>query len=164
MIGICQINILGRIVKQVRIFGLMALISYMIVVLFTWIYANMQGFIYFSAGIPEPEIKYIVWVLGFLGFIVAIDYLHQVKHETKICICYKNIQIIGFMSLISYMINIFCSWITANMHGFIYFSAGEPNLFIKYLEWVLGVLGIIVAIERLHKECNDRGIRASDKK
>lgn len=63
--------------KIVRIIGLMALISYMIVILFTWIFANLQGYMYFSAGEPVLSIKYPEWILGFIGIFVAIDYLNR---------------------------------------------------------------------------------------
>ena len=63
--------------KIVRIIGLMALISYMIVILFTWIFANLQGYMYFSAGEPVLSIKYPEWILGFIGIFVAVDYLHR---------------------------------------------------------------------------------------
>ncbi len=62
-------------IKIVRILGLMALISYLAVVLFSWMLANMKGFIYFSGGEPLLLIKYSEWILGFLGIIVAIYYL-----------------------------------------------------------------------------------------
>lgn len=63
--------------KFVRIIGLMALISYMIVILFTWIFANLQGYMYFSAGEPVLSIKYPEWILGFIGIFVAFDYLQR---------------------------------------------------------------------------------------
>ena len=62
-------------IKIVRIMGLMALISYISVILYTWIYANEEGFIYFSAGEPSMKIRYSEWILGFLGIFVAIYYL-----------------------------------------------------------------------------------------
>ena len=62
-------------IRTVRILGLMALISYIVVILFTWIYANEEGFIYFTAGETSLKIKYSEWILGFLGFFVAIYYL-----------------------------------------------------------------------------------------
>ncbi len=61
----------------IRIIGLMAMISYMIVILFTWIFANLQGYMYFSAGEPVLLIKYLEWGLGFVGIIVAADYLNR---------------------------------------------------------------------------------------
>jgi len=67
----------SKLVKILRILGLMALISYMIVILFTWIYANIEGYVYFSAGEPVLSIKYPEWILGFLGIFVATDYLHR---------------------------------------------------------------------------------------
>jgi len=71
-----KISFIGNI-KIVRIIGLMALISYMIVILFTWIFANLQGYMYFSAGEPVLSIKYPEWMLGFIGIFVAFDYLHR---------------------------------------------------------------------------------------
>lgn len=68
-------------VKIIRVFGLMALISYMIVILFTWIFANMEGYMYFSAGEPVLYIKYPEWILGFIGIFVAVDYLHKELNE-----------------------------------------------------------------------------------
>ena len=64
-------------IKILRILGLMALISYMIVILYTWIFANIGGYVYFSAGEPVLSIKYIEWMLGFLGIFVATYYLHK---------------------------------------------------------------------------------------
>lgn len=66
-----------RLVRLVRILGLMAVISYMTVILFTWIYANLQGYIYFSAGEPVSMIKYPEWVLGFIGIFAAADLLRK---------------------------------------------------------------------------------------
>jgi len=74
----------SKLVKILRILGLMALISYMIVILFTWIYANMEGFVYFSAGEPVLSIKYPEWILGFLGIFVATDYLHKELREANL--------------------------------------------------------------------------------
>jgi len=68
-------------VKNIRILGLMALISYMIVILFTWIYANFNGYVYFMAGEPNIVIKYTEWVLGFAGIIVAADFLRKEMNE-----------------------------------------------------------------------------------
>jgi hypothetical protein len=67
----------------------------------------------------------------------------------------KNIRILGLMSIISYMTVILFTWIYANLNGYVYFSAGEPILSIKYPEWLLGFIGILVAIDCLRKELND---------
>lgn len=55
----------------------MALLSYMTVILFIWIYANLGGYVYFSAGEPQLIIKYSEWALGFTGIFVALDYLRR---------------------------------------------------------------------------------------
>lgn len=44
------------------------------------------------------------------------------------------------------MINIYYIWFDANLSGYTYFSAGEPNLYIKYSEWIGGILGIVSLI------------------
>ncbi len=67
----------STIFRLLRILGLMAVLSYMIVILFTWIYANHQGYVYFSAGEPVSLIKYPEWVLGFLGIIAAASALRR---------------------------------------------------------------------------------------
>lgn len=71
-------------VKIARILGLIGLISYMIVILFTWMFANLQGYVYFSAGEPVLSIKYPEWILGFLGILVAADYLHMELNDDGI--------------------------------------------------------------------------------
>jgi hypothetical protein len=67
----------SKITKIVKILGLIAIISYMTVLLFTWMYANLGGNVYFSAGEPVHSIKYTEWVLGIIGILVAFDYLHK---------------------------------------------------------------------------------------
>lgn len=69
--------------RFVRILGLMTLISYMVVILFIWIYANSVGYVYFSAGEPELLIKYPEWVLGFIGILVAVDFLKKELKGTR---------------------------------------------------------------------------------
>ncbi len=67
----------------------------------------------------------------------------------------KIMRILGMMSVISYMVVILSTWISANLDGYIYFSAGEPELLIKYPEWALGAVGIFVAFDYLRKELNN---------
>lgn len=67
----------SKLFRTVRILGLMSVISYMTVILFTWIYANLTGYVYFSAGEPELLIKYPEWALGLIGISVAIDCLRK---------------------------------------------------------------------------------------
>lgn len=70
-----------KIMKLARILGLMAIISFMIVFLFIWLYANLKGYVYFSVGEPILFIKYQEWVLGFTGIIVAAHYLLKELNE-----------------------------------------------------------------------------------
>ena len=66
-----------KLITMLRILGLMTVISYMTVILFTWIYANLMGYVYFSAGEPVLMIKYPEWILGFIGIFVAVDLLRK---------------------------------------------------------------------------------------
>lgn len=75
--GALNIIDLPRFMRMVRILGMMAVISYMTVILLTWIYANLQGYVYFSAGEPALMIKYPEWVLGFIGIFAAVDLLRK---------------------------------------------------------------------------------------
>ncbi|VVB84822.1 Uncharacterised protein [uncultured archaeon] len=67
----------SKLFRTVRILGLMSVISYMTVILFTWVYANLTGYVYFSAGEPVLLIKYPEWALGLIGISVAIDCLRK---------------------------------------------------------------------------------------
>ncbi len=49
----------------------------MSVILFTWIYTNLDGEIYFLAGEPMLSVKYFEWALGFTGIFVALNYLFK---------------------------------------------------------------------------------------
>ncbi len=67
----------STLLRLLRILGLMAVLSYMIVILFTWMYANHQGYVYFSAGEPVSLIKYPEWVLGILGILATASVLRR---------------------------------------------------------------------------------------
>jgi hypothetical protein len=67
-----------------RILGLMAVLSYMIVILFTWAYANHQGYVYFSAGEPVSLIKYPEWALGILGILATASILRRELDRIKV--------------------------------------------------------------------------------
>lgn len=59
----------------------MAVLAYMIVILSTWIIANLQGYTYFYAGEPTVSIKYIEWILGIIGILVIPHYISREVHE-----------------------------------------------------------------------------------
>ena len=60
-----------------RILGLIAVLSYMIVILLTWMYANHQGYVYFSAGEPISIIKYPEWILGIMGIFATVSVIRR---------------------------------------------------------------------------------------
>ncbi len=68
---------ISTILRMLNILGLMAVLSYMIVILFTWMYANIQGYVYFSAGEPVSLIKYPEWALGILGILAIAGVLRK---------------------------------------------------------------------------------------
>lgn len=72
----CSVN-LSKITGVARILGLVALISYMVGILFTWVHANLDGNVYFLAGEPISFIKYSEWALGLVGIFVGVDYLRK---------------------------------------------------------------------------------------
>jgi hypothetical protein len=72
----------STILHLLKILGLMAVLSYMIVILFTWMYANYQGYVYFSAGEPISLIKYPEWALGILGILTIASVLRRELDQT----------------------------------------------------------------------------------
>lgn len=54
---------LFRIFTNIKLVGLITILAYIIVILFTWIIANINGYTYFSAGEPVWWIKYPEWIL-----------------------------------------------------------------------------------------------------
>lgn len=66
-----------------------------------------------------------------------------------------NYRIWGLMAVMSYLIVILATWMYANYTGHIYFMAGEPNIIIKYVEWVLAGVGMYALVDILRKELNE---------
>jgi len=64
----------------------------------------------------------------------------------------KCIRVVGLMAVFSYTLVILISWGYANYSGYMYFSAGEPVLSIKYFEWILGIIGIFTIPYYIHLE------------
>ena len=67
----------------------------------------------------------------------------------------KKIRILGLMTTLSYLMCILYTWILAELNGFVYFSAGEPNPYIRYPELGLGLLAIGVVILVLKRELDE---------
>ncbi|VVB90456.1 Uncharacterised protein [uncultured archaeon] len=78
------------------------------------------------------------------------------KNNIKIIKILKMTRILGLIALISYIGVILAIWINANLGGYVYFSAGEPMLIIKYAEWGLGFIGLSVATSFLCRELRDK--------
>ena len=64
----------------------------------------------------------------------------------------KNIILfLGISASLAYLIVILSTWISANYLGYVYFSVGEPNKIIKYVEWFFGLIAITTLIYLLSK-------------
>lgn len=61
------------------------------------------------------------------------------------------IWLIGLISLVSFNIVILVTWVSSVLSGYTYFSAGEPNIFIRNIEWGILFFGIIVGIFMIYK-------------
>ncbi len=81
------------------------------------------------------QVKLIIPILAYI-IVESSRYLHY-KYS-------RHIKIIGLMAAISYLIFILLTWIIANYLGHTYFTAGEPHLIIKYIEWIVRANSIIV--------------------
>ncbi len=68
--------------KHIKIAGLLAAISYLIVILYVWITANYLGYTYSLAGEPRLLIKYIEWLIGANSIIVLGIYLKDEIRNT----------------------------------------------------------------------------------
>ena len=66
---------------------------------------------------------------------------------------FRLLKILGLISILGYMIVFLSIWIYhTEINNYIYIQVGEPNLFIKYSEWIFGLLGITVMIPIIKKE------------
>lgn len=66
-----------NLIKILKIIGLISALGYMIPIILVWIFANIRGHTYFSAGEPILIIKYFEWILGTIGIFIIISYLKQ---------------------------------------------------------------------------------------
>lgn len=60
--------------------------------------------------------------------------------------------IFGLMIALSYMICVLYTWISAVMQGYAYFSAGEPNIYIRNIEWIGGIYTIFILVYLIKRE------------
>jgi len=58
---------------------------------------------------------------------------------------------LSLMVAISYLICVLYTWMLAGLNGYTYFSAGEPNVWIRNVEWVFGIFAIIYLTYELFK-------------
>ena len=64
----------------------------------------------------------------------------------------KLFRLVGIMTVLSYMIVILSTWIIAKYQGFTYFQAGEPIHIIMYIEWTLGIIGVLTLVDIYREE------------
>ena len=71
--------------SKIRIFGFMVVLSYLIVILYVWMNAELNGHIYFLAGEPNRAILYIEWIMGAIAISIIANELHRdIKDESKV--------------------------------------------------------------------------------
>lgn len=73
--------------------------------------------------------------------------IRNILHEIKTFFIllfriFTNIKLVGLMTIFAYITVILFTWISTNINGHIYFSAGEPIWYIKYTEWGLAINGL----------------------
>ncbi len=64
--------------NHIRLLGNIAVLSYMVIILSTWIYTNLTGNVYFSAGEDIRVLAYAEWVLGFIGIGTTLENLNYI--------------------------------------------------------------------------------------
>ena len=80
------------------------------------------------------------------------DYLRAGIHKCMSFFLNKyQAKKISLMVAISYLICILYTWISAELNGYTYFSAGEPNVWIRNVEWLVGIFAIIYLTYELFK-------------
>ena len=68
--------------KKIRIFGFMVAISYLIVVLSSWMFSEFYiGDVYFEAGEPNRFILYSEWVFGLIAIRILFIELKKILDE-----------------------------------------------------------------------------------
>lgn len=75
--GIQRTNVSSLIIWYLKFLGLITVFSYIVVILCTWMYANYQGYTYFSAGESIDHIKYPEWIFGINGVFVVAYYIKK---------------------------------------------------------------------------------------
>ncbi len=77
----------------------------------------------------------------------------MIYKESYRCIPYSrlkcHITLLGLMFALSFMVVIIGTWISAEIQGFTYFSAGEPNTIIRIFEWIGGFIAILIVSIKL---------------
>ncbi len=56
----------------IKILGLASSMSFIVVILYTWMLAETNGYTYFTAGEPHDIIRNVEWFLGMLGLSMLI--------------------------------------------------------------------------------------------
>lgn len=70
--------------SNIRIFGFMVALSYIIVILYTWISAEYSGHVYFLAGEPKKAILYTEWIFGLIAVaVIGIEFKKSLDEKAK---------------------------------------------------------------------------------
>ena len=70
--------------SKIRIFGFMVVLSYIIVILYTWMNAELTGHVYFLAGEPNRVILYTEWLFGLLSIPIVLNEIRMIRNNRKV--------------------------------------------------------------------------------
>ena len=70
--------------SKIRIFGFMVVLSYIIVILYVWMSAELSGHVYFLAGEPNRAILYTEWLLGMLSIPIILNEIRMIRNNKRV--------------------------------------------------------------------------------
>lgn len=62
---------------------------------------------------------------------------------------FKHTKLFGLWFALSFLITTLGTWIFSEINGNTYFRAGEPNIWIRNVEWAAAILAIIIVAYEL---------------
>jgi len=65
-----------------RVFGLICLISYVIVIIALWMFYDLTGYTYFMLGELNPIIKWGEWIIGVYGILTGLYFIKNLLTQS----------------------------------------------------------------------------------